>query len=89
LAFAAEFGRQAKRAFESDQFDTIIVFGGDTAFSLLTAMNIDVVEPLGEALPGVPVSRLPDKKTLITKAGGFGQRDLLFELHERLGYASR
>lgn len=89
LGFAAKFGQQAKRAFESDQFDTIIVFGGDTAFSILTAMNIDALEPLGEVLPGVPVSRLPNKKTLITKAGGFGHRDLLFELRERLGDANR
>lgn len=84
LAFASQFGRQAKHVFESDQFDTIIVFGGDTAFSLLTAMNINALQPIGEVLPGVPVSLLPSKKTLITKAGGFGDLDLLFELHERL-----
>src|SRR4051794_36046650 len=84
LIFAAKFGERAKRAFESEHFDTIIVFGGDTAFSLLKAMNIDVVEPIGEVLPGIPVSFLPNKKTLITKAGGFGSPDLLLELHERL-----
>jgi len=89
LAFAARFGQEAKRAFESDQFDTIIVFGGDTAFSLLTAMKIDALEPLGEVLPGVPVSLLPNKKTLITKAGGFGPPELLFQLHERLSHEQR
>jgi uncharacterized protein YgbK (DUF1537 family) len=84
LAFAAQFGEEAKRAFESDQFDTIIVFGGDTTFSLLNAMNIDSLEPIGEVLPGVPVSLLPSHKILITKAGGFGHPNLLFQVHERL-----
>jgi len=89
LTFAAQFGKQAKGAFESDQFDTIIVFGGDTAFSLLTAMNIDSLEPIGEVLPGVPVSLLPNKKTLITKAGGFGDPDLLFQVHGKLSHDRR
>jgi uncharacterized protein YgbK (DUF1537 family) len=89
LTFAAQFGEGAKRALDSECFDTIIVFGGDTTFSLLRAMNIDVVEPIGEVLPGIPVSFLPDKKTLITKAGGFGTTDLLFQLHERLSHELR
>lgn len=84
LLFAKKFGGDAKRALESDGFDTIIVFGGDTAFSVLKAMNIDAVEPLGEVLPGIPVSLLPNKQILITKAGGFGDADLLLQLHERL-----
>ncbi|MFL6414238.1 MAG: four-carbon acid sugar kinase family protein [Bryobacteraceae bacterium] len=89
LTFAAQFGERAQRKFDSDRFDTIIVFGGDTAFSLLKAMNIDIVEPIGEVLPGVPVSLLPDKRILITKAGGFGDSSLLFQLHERLAYGLR
>ncbi len=43
-----------------------------------------MIEPIGEVLPGVPVSRLPNNKTLITKAGGFGVPDLLLRLRERL-----
>lgn len=89
LTFAAQFGKAAMREFESDRFDTIVVFGGDTAFSILQAMNIDNVEPIGEMLPGVPVSLLPGNKTLITKAGGFGNPELLFELHERVSYELR
>jgi uncharacterized protein YgbK (DUF1537 family) len=89
LTFAAQFGAEAKHTLESDHFDTIIVFGGDTAFSLLKAMNIDVVEPIGEVLPGIPVSFLPNQKVLITKAGGFGSPDLLLQLHERLSHELR
>jgi uncharacterized protein YgbK (DUF1537 family) len=84
LQFAAQFGEGARSVFESDNFDSIIVFGGDTAFSVLRAMNIEMVEPLGEVLPGVPVALLPKGRTLITKAGGFGDPALLFQLHERL-----
>ncbi len=84
LTFAAQFGEEARRVFESEGFDTIIVFGGDTAFAILKAMNISNVEPIGEVLTGVPVSLLPCRRTLITKAGGFGNPELLFELHERL-----
>jgi uncharacterized protein YgbK (DUF1537 family) len=89
LAFAARFAEDVKSAVESDRFDTIIVFGGDTAFALLKAMHIDIVEPIGEVLPGIPISLLPDKRILITKAGGFGDPDLLFQLHERLTHELR
>jgi len=63
--------------------DTMIVFGGDTARSLMNALGIREIEPLGEALPGVPVSRIIHggrPLTLITKAGGFGGPDLLPQL---------
>jgi uncharacterized protein YgbK (DUF1537 family) len=63
--------------------DTMIVFGGDTARSLMNALGIREIEPLGEALPGVPVSRIIHSGrplTLITKAGGFGGPDLLPQL---------
>ena len=43
----------------------------------------------GEVLPGIPVSLLPNQTTLITKAGGFGSTDLLFQLHERLSHEIR
>jgi len=63
--------------------DTMIIFGGDTARSLMKALGIREIEPLGEALPGVPVSRIIHSGrplTLITKAGGFGGPDLLPQL---------
>jgi uncharacterized protein YgbK (DUF1537 family) len=63
--------------------DTMIVFGGDTARSLMNALGVRDIEPAGEALPGIPVSRIiSDGRplTLITKAGGFGGPDLLPQL---------
>ena len=66
-----------------DIVDTMIVFGGDTVRSLMNGLGIREIEPLGEALPGVPVSRIIHSGrplTLITKAGGFGGPDLLPQL---------
>lgn len=66
-----------------ETIDTMIVFGGDTARSLMNALGIREIEPLGEALPGVPASRIISggrELTLITKAGGFGGPDLLPQL---------
>jgi uncharacterized protein YgbK (DUF1537 family) len=34
----------------------------------------------GEALPGIPWSRLPDGVTLVTKSGGFGAETALLDL---------
>ncbi len=61
----------------------LIVFGGDTAASILAACGIRSLEPAGEILPGVPCSwvELEGAATpLITKAGGFGAPDLLRRL---------
>ena len=60
--------------------DGLIVFGGDTAYSILQALEAPRLYPLGEVLPGVPIARieLPQGKLyLITKAGGFGPVNVL------------
>ncbi|MGC9970781.1 MAG: four-carbon acid sugar kinase family protein [Bryobacteraceae bacterium] len=67
----------------------LIVFGGDTAFAVLSAFGGPPLEPVGELLPGIPVSRLYDQGSqrdllLVTKAGGFGPPDVLARLRERL-----
>ncbi len=86
LQFAAHFGHQAAQQFQPGSFDALIVFGGDTAHHILQALNVSSVEPVGEILPGVPVSLLPNGRTLVTKAGGFGSPDILLQLHKQLMY---
>jgi uncharacterized protein YgbK (DUF1537 family) len=54
----------------------VIIFGGDTALALWREMGITALEPLGEILPGVAVSRASGR-IFITKAGGYGQPDLV------------
>lgn len=63
--------------------DNVIVFGGDTAFDMFRALGSLPLEPLGEPLPGVVVSR-HENKVFITKAGGFGAPDLLCTLRRLL-----
>ena len=65
-------------------FDTLVVFGGDTAFAILEAIGWTELTPLCEIAPGVPVSRMGDLQ-LITKAGGFGPVDVLAQVHANLG----
>ncbi len=80
ILFAEEFGQQIAERTRGGKFDALIVFGGDTARAILQALEITALTPVGEILPGVPVSLLPNGMTLVTKAGGFGGEDLLLEM---------
>lgn len=82
---ATRVGDAVRKLLESGGPGAVVVFGGDTAFGILAALGSPLVRPLGEILPGVPVSRveLPGRTLhLITKAGGFGPPDLLVRLRE-------
>lgn len=58
-----------------------IVFGGDTALALWRRLGVQSLEPLREILPGVAVSR-SGPFIFVTKAGGFGQPDLVARILE-------
>lgn len=64
-------------------YEAVIVFGGDTAYGIHSALGSEPFDPLGELLPGVPLSC---SKGLywITKAGGFGAPDILCDIRRRL-----
>ena len=76
--------------------DAILVIGGDTAFAVVAELGLPPLLPVREIVPGVPVTRieatqlaqaLPGRRRdlfLITKAGGFGERDVLCRVRERL-----
>jgi uncharacterized protein YgbK (DUF1537 family) len=66
--------------------DALVVFGGDTAFAIHRALGGEVFEPIGEILPGVPVSRCGGL-LWITKAGGFGESDLLARIRDMIDAA--
>lgn len=71
------------------EIDGLVVFGGDTAHAVLRALGQSVIHPVGEALEGVPVSRIRLQRVsegvarsernivLATKAGGFGPTNVL------------
>lgn len=75
------------RVLASQPVDGLIIFGGSTAFAVLRAIGVKVVEPLGELLAGVAfsVARYRNRDlALITKAGGFGDAGSLVSILEHL-----
>ncbi len=79
LQVARDTGLLATSA--AQHLDALIVFGGDTAFGVLAAWGTPLVRPIGEILPGVAVSRVDGRQTLlITKPGGYAGDDLLCRL---------
>jgi D-threonate/D-erythronate kinase len=87
LAIAQKLALSVRAALARDPFDGLVVFGGDTLYAILKALEIDIVEACGELLPGVPLSRARWRNrdlALITKAGGFGQPDVLASIRRSL-----
>ena len=80
LENAAYEADRISKVIQAGDFDALIVFGGDTAYSILRALGITTLDSIAEILPGVPVSHIPGGPLLITKAGGFGPPDLLRDL---------
>ena len=58
----------------------LAVFGGDTLLGVMKAMEFTYIRPLEEILQGVALARAEGKhgnSVIITKAGSFGDRDLV------------
>ncbi|HYZ84217.1 MAG TPA: four-carbon acid sugar kinase family protein [Bryobacteraceae bacterium] len=67
--------------------NSIFVFGGDTLRTLLDALECVQLEPLNEILPGIPcaIAKLPRRRILlISKAGGFGGKDIVRQIRDSL-----
>lgn len=65
----------------------LVATGGDTAIAVLRASGNAALEVSGELMPGIACARLVlDGKPLwlVTKAGGFGDREALREIGRRL-----
>ena len=61
------------------QGSLMVLSGGATAQVILAALGISHLTLLGAALPGLPIARAGGF-TIITKSGGFGERDTLVRL---------
>ncbi|UXN71004.1 four-carbon acid sugar kinase family protein [Devosia neptuniae] len=57
----------------------LVLSGGATAQAILEALGIGLITLVGEALPGLPIARAGGF-TIITKSGGFGDKDTLVRL---------
>ena len=76
-------GHCVQRMLASRPFGALIVFGGDTAFGIHSALGGIPFESLGEVAPGVPLSK-SGGLLWVTKAGGFGPPDILSTIRKRL-----
>ena len=62
-------------------FTNCVVFGGDTALGSLQALGGNSLRPIDEIAPGVIWSQLVGSELdMITKAGGFGEEDLIVQI---------
>ncbi|MCL2159888.1 MAG: hypothetical protein FWH48_10810 [Oscillospiraceae bacterium] len=87
LKISKILGDFARDIIEGSGISTLMVFGGDTAAGTLNSLGISWVEPLKEISPGVVLSKtvnLRHSLLLITKAGGFGDEDLIEKITEMM-----
>ena len=61
-----------------DDYDALVLTGGETARAVVDALGVDHLRVLGEIEPGVVLSELPRRGQLVvTKSGAFGDPETL------------
>jgi uncharacterized protein YgbK (DUF1537 family) len=76
-------GAVAAEILAGEKLEILGVSGGDTCQAVLEALGITTVSPYGEIFDGVPISKIHYQGRnilLISKAGGFGSKELLKNL---------
>jgi uncharacterized protein YgbK (DUF1537 family) len=81
---AARLASCAAKAVSTQRADCLIVIGGDTARATFDALGCRGLTSAGELAPGVPLSFTEAGLPVVTKAGGFGEPDLLHGILNRL-----
>jgi uncharacterized protein YgbK (DUF1537 family) len=78
LRVAEQTGNIVRQILATGVFRTVVVFGGDTLAGIARANHWQELEPLAEMEPGVSVAKVMGTRlTLISKAGGFGDADVV------------
>ena len=84
LATAAHLAAKARALLERETFDLVVVTGGETAVALYAALDAERIDLVGTPAPGLALGCLRARGRaglpLLTKAGGFGEPDLLISL---------
>jgi D-threonate/D-erythronate kinase len=76
-------GQITKRILDDGFCATLMVTGGDTVLGLLRQLRVHTLEPICEITPGTILSQFTyqgKSHQLLTKSGGFGDKNLLFKL---------
>ena len=79
---AANLAQKVNQILAQSPIKTLIVFGGDTLMAIANELDWKAFCPRAEIMPGVPIVEICEDKNLllVTKAGGFGEEDLLITL---------
>jgi uncharacterized protein YgbK (DUF1537 family) len=83
---AAGNARYMVERIAAEKPDAIFVIGGDTAVAVVRELGYPSLTPVAEVLPGVPISLTNRGFYLITKAGGFGDSDVIARVRVKLSH---
>jgi uncharacterized protein YgbK (DUF1537 family) len=82
-AVSAAVGDLGRDLLDSGADSTLLITGGDTLMSFLNAYGKGSIQPVGELAPGIVRASFEaggEIHDMITKSGGFGEKDLLWQL---------
>jgi D-threonate/D-erythronate kinase len=77
---AARFAETLVPLLQQMEPRSMLICGGETAYALLSRLDVEAVDVLGEALPGVPQAKalIGGKQVdILTKSGGFGSAETI------------
>jgi uncharacterized protein YgbK (DUF1537 family) len=81
-------GRAAAALLKRKRFGGLVLTGGDLAMGVFTHLRASALRIEDEVLPGIPMSTIADgpfaKLRLVTKAGGFGEKDAMVKIVQYL-----
>ncbi len=80
---AQRLGILVSAILQNSVFHTCAVFGGDTLRGVMNAMSFSGIRPVLEITPGTVLSEVSEPSRhlhLVTKAGGFGGEDIIFQI---------
>jgi uncharacterized protein YgbK (DUF1537 family) len=79
-------------AIEAGEFGVLVVLGGDTMLAIARSLSWCSLMCCGEVMPGVAVSQVQGRSgapLVVSKAGGFGEVDVLTKVKELLGHEAK
>jgi 4-hydroxythreonine-4-phosphate dehydrogenase len=85
---ASALGESVAALLDIFKFRALLLTGGDVTAAVLQAINESILTLEGQISPGVPLSHVEhsgERLWLVTKAGGFGDEDLLLNIPPLLG----
>lgn len=84
-------GRRVRELMDRTELRTLIVFGGDTLFSVIRSLEIPFLEPVAQVAEGAVLCRIVYRGrelNLVTKAGSFGGENLVQQIETSLSNGS-